>query len=177
MIKDLIFSAVSCLSVVALVFWNDKMAVFAAAIILLITSFIQIMSTVRSRTVKVFGKERRGVVIEKSEVSRVHQHGQPAGNTNITFSGDVRQFNKYSTRANVGVLYIKGEDGRIFHTRELNKEQTDFFEVGDSIIIYAGAKFPIVLNEPEARQKWLCPICGTVLPDGVDCSGCGLEFN
>ncbi len=173
-IKLASFVAISALSVVIYVLFNEELSAFIAALAVLVFCVFQIGVLFKTKTVKIFGKERRGTVVNKGERTRVLDRNFVGG---VGFRADrVREFSHDMTRVIISTLYIEDKNGKVWHSCELDEDQTEFYEVGDEVVVLAGAKYPLVLNEPKSRQKWLCPICGTVSPDGVDCPRCGLEF-
>ncbi len=172
-IRLAVFLALAAMAIVIYILFNEHLRAFIGALILFVLSVFEIAVLFKTKTVKIFGKEKSGVVVSKGNKVRVLDQTVVGGYGSFS---EIRPFDHYKTPVIVGALFIKGEDGRIFRTREFNEGQFEFYEVGDEVILLKGAKFPIVTNEPPSRQKWLCPICGTVSPDGVDCPACGLEF-
>ena len=75
------------------------------------------------------------------------------------------------------VINAKSESGEIVSIGKFNEDQTAYLAVGDEIVIPKYARYPIITNEKESRQKWLCPLCGEVNRDGTPCTGCGFEYD
>ncbi|MBR2467238.1 MAG: hypothetical protein IKB38_09975 [Clostridia bacterium] len=172
--QTVIFSLLLALGVTALVLWNDELRIFISAAGLTLLSALRLIFIIKSRTVRIFSKEITGTVVEIKETPRILDK-KLVGSFG-SFS-DIRPYEQDRCEVVVGTLFIERKDGSIFTVDELNEDQTAFFAKGDEVVIFAGAKFPLVTNEPPSREKWLCPVCGSVSPDGVDCPVCGLEFS
>lgn len=173
-VQAVLFSLLLTLGVIALVLWNDELRIFISAAALTVLSALRLIFIVKNKTVRIFSKEITGTVIEIKETPRILD-SKLVGSFG-SFS-EIRPYEQDRSEVIVGTLFIERKDGSIFTVDELNEDQTAFFEKGDEVVIFSGAKFPLVTNEPPSREKWLCPICGSVPPDGVDCPVCGLEFS
>ena len=74
-----------------------------------------------------------------------------------------------------GTVYLELDDGSITSISGLYKSHMDIYEEGDTLIRYAGTKFPIVLSREVKNQP--CPICGEVNDESMsECRGCGLTI-
>ncbi len=172
--QTVIFSLLFALGVTALVLWNDELRIFISSAALTLLSALRLIFIVKSRTVRIFSKEIIGTVVEIKESPRILDNRLVGSYGSFS---EIRPYERDRCEVIVGTLFIEQKDGNIFTVDGLNEDQTAFFAKGDEVVIFAGAKFPLVTNEPPSREKWLCPICGSVSPDGVDCPVCGLEFS
>ncbi len=172
-IKLTVLLLLSAMAAILYILFNNELRAFIGSLVLLILCLFQIGVLFKTKTVKIFGKEQRGTVVKKDEKSKIHD--KKITGSYGSFS-EIRPYEHYRKLVVDGTLFIQKENNEILSIQGLTKDQINFYEVGDEVVILTGAKFPIVLNEPESRQKWLCPICGTVLPSGVDCAYCGLKY-
>lgn len=72
-----------------------------------------------------------------------------------------------------GTVYLELEDGSIKSFSGMYKSHMDIYEDGDTLLKYAGTKFPVVLGREVKKQP--CPICGEVNDmTREECRVCGL---
>ena len=96
------------------------------------------------------------------------------------FGGKVRLFHTGTNRKSVNAdairtkVYLKEENGNVVCLSDLYKSSTDVYEIGDTLVKYAGTKFPVVVSR--AVEKQPCPICGEINFLGAEeCLACGLK--
>ena len=169
----LVLSALfTVLSAAGIILFGSELYVFLPAAIVFIASMFFFSKALLDKRTSFFQKEKRGVITDKKikqiMIDKLSIGGYGQANARYT---------DYRTPAITSTLFIKDTHGKIFTVGGLNSDQTEFYEIGDEVIIFKGARFPIVTNEPASRQKWICPVCGTVSPDGVDCGRCGMPFS
>lgn len=169
-----LFVLLSVLSLIGLILWSNVLWFFIIGTSVLVTSLLRIIFVIKSKTVSLFGMHREGVIIDKKEKVRILDKKLVGGFGSFS---ELRPYEHDRTEAIVGTVFIKESNGNVFSVGNLSEDQSAFFEIGDVVVLFAGAKFPLVINEPASRQKWLCPVCGTVSPDGTDCHVCGLPFS
>jgi hypothetical protein len=168
-----VFTLLFVLSLAALIFYNQDLRVFIVFGLLFVFCAVRLGFLFKNKTVSVRSRLRRGVIVDKKE--KVIIIDSKITGSYGSFS-EIRPFEHDRNEAIEGTIYIKEENGNVFSIEKLNEAQSEFYAVGDEVVILAGARFPLVTNEPPSRQKWLCPVCGRVSPDGVDCPDCGLPF-
>ena len=173
LIRFFILAVLSLASLVLLIFKNNKLPLFLIGCTVFTAATLSLIFTIKSTTVSVFGKKRCGTIVDKKEAVRLLDKKIVGSFGSYS---ELKPYEHDRTEALVGTLFIKDKNENVFSVGELDEDQSSFFEIGDEVIIFSGARFPLVTNEPPSRQKWLCPICGKVSPDGIDCPVCGLPF-
>ena len=156
-----------------LIFFGKYLAAFIPLSIVCVLLFIRICMMLKDRTVSFFKKELRGTVINKKVGTNIKDSIKTAsyGATSVS------PYQTYRVRIRVGTIYVKTISGEVKVLGKFSEDALDFFSEGDEIVRFSGTRYPVILNEPPSRQKWLCPVCGEVNPDGRDCTECGFEFN
>ena len=72
-------------------------------------------------------------------------------------------------------VYLELESGEIACISDLYKSSTDLYEIGDLLVKYAGAKFPVIIGRSAPRQP--CPLCGEINSQNDNsCRACGLKI-
>lgn len=72
-------------------------------------------------------------------------------------------------------VYLRLDDGNVHAISDLYKSSTDIYEIGDILVKYAGAKYPVIENRTVQRQP--CPLCGEVNDMTRDaCASCNLKI-
>lgn len=151
---------------------RTELKIFLPSLVALILLLYRIFRTLGDKSSRIIGRELRGTVVGKQEKSEIHD--KMITGSYGSFS-DPRPYEHGRVRVLVSTVYVKTEDGSVVSAGKFNEDQTLFLELGDEIVIPKYGNFPLVLNESESRQKWLCPICGTVSPDKVNCPSCGFD--
>lgn len=133
----------------------------------------------RYKPTVLFSKEVRGENIKEVEYIGVRQtnsagkyrpHGsqirppRPTGRPKPRLDSAVRS-----------TVYLKTGDTNVTFITDLYKSATDIYEIGDLLVKYAGAKYPVICSRTPQRQP--CPLCGTVNDMTADkCRECGLKI-
>ena len=162
------------LTVSLLVFFGKYLGAFlplAVALVLLIYRTVRLFC---DKTVSVFTKELRGTVVRNDKKCIVHDSQRVGG---VGLSRNLRPYQSYSTELTVGAVFVRTDSGEVLPLGKYHEDVAEFIEEGDEVVRFEGSRYPLILNEPASRQKWLCPACGNVSPDECDCSVCGLEFS
>jgi hypothetical protein len=174
LISICISSALAVASLVILFALGGELYAFLPSLLAFILLIVRLFSLLRDRSVRLFGDEFRGTVVKKQEKSEIHD-------SMITGSygsySEPRPYEHGRVRVIVSTVYAKSESGEIVSIGKFNEDQTAYLAVGDEIVIPKYARYPIITNEKESRQKWLCPLCGEVNRDGTPCTGCGFEYD
>ncbi len=97
------------------------------------------------------------------------------------FGGKVRLFHTGANRkprvdgSIRSKVYLRLDDGSVTCLSDLYKSNTDVYIEGDTLIKYAGTKYPVVIGRDVERQP--CPLCGEVNLSGESaCHTCGLSI-
>ena len=156
--------------ILCLVNFNDYVTV--GCVLVLILLIFRVKKVIRSYNPKVLfcreitGKNRKEYEYAIQSDNRVRAFTK--SNVPNTFA------NRKSAALRLnGTVYLELDDGSITSISGLYKSHMDIYEEGDTLIRYAGTKFPIVLDREVKKQP--CPICGEVNDCSRDeCGGCGL---
>ncbi len=161
------------LCVLGLIFFGKYLWAFIPLCTAAVLLFIRICMMLKDRSVSFFKKELHGTVINKKVGTNIKDTIKTASFGALSVS----PYQSYRVRIRVGTVYVKCPSGDVKALGKFSEDALDFFNEGDEIVRFSGTRYPVILNEPPSRQKWLCPVCGEVNPDGRDCTECGFEFN
>ena len=105
---------------------------------------------------------RRGVALRPKQVGMGYG-GRPLSHTRMA---------KTFLRS---AVFLKLENGDIKEIRGMRVEHVELYEDGDTLLKYAGANYPVIVNRETQRQP--CPLCGTInLTKDEACIHCGLRM-
>lgn len=130
-----------------------------------------------------FSKEMIGINIKEDEYTvtrrngpgmRYKQVGAPSfGGPPIAPSTGANK--RRTPPALRSAVYLRLEDGSVTMLRGLYKAHTELYEDGDTLLKYAGTKYPLIINRAARLQP--CPICGEINREGDErCSCCSLKI-
>lgn len=160
--------AASLLCAVLLLTLGERLYVFLPSLIILILSVIGFVKRLKNKTVRLIPlKDGVGAIANKNH--KLVDYKPFYGADHISTHSQGKRIS--------GSLKVKCEDGRTVTYSKLSKNQYNFYECGDSVRLLRFGLLPIVTDEPESRQKQLCPICCTVSPDSDACPSCGFNFS
>ena len=182
LVRFVIISALLILSVLLMLLGISKVAnlisFVAFNVLIILTSRI----IEKYHPAILFSKEIRGVNVKEDEyVSRSasgpgmkwyaagdrRPHPQP-------FAPNTGANKKQSHPRLRGRVYLRLEDGNVAEISGLSKAHVDLYEEGDTLIRYAGTKYPVILGRSVEKQP--CPICGEMnkMTSSAQCHSCGL---
>lgn len=162
------------LTVLLLSFFGKYLWAFLPLIAVFVLLIIRIGKLLSDKSVMLRGKEVSGVIVKKAVRSRIKDSRIMASYGSNT---EPSPWQSYAVRIQCGTVYVRTDDGDVVSLGKFDEDVINFLEEGDRVIRFRGSRYPIILNESESRQKWLCPACGEVNPDGRDCIRCGFDFN
>lgn len=163
-----LFITASLLCVVLLITLGEQLYVFFPSLIILILSVIGFVKRLKEKTVRLVPfKDAVGVITNKHH--KLVDYKPFYGADHISTHSQGKRIS--------GSFTVKCDNGRTVTYSKLNKDQYNFYEEGDSVRTLRFGLLPIVTDEPESRQKQLCPICCTVSPGSDACPSCGFNFN
>lgn len=128
-----------------------------------------------------FSREIRGVSIKEHEYTVRRTSGSPALKWHSNGGRKAPEPFAPNTRANVkpsnpnvrASVYLESEDGNLYELRGLHKSHIELFREGDTLLKYAGTRYPILLDRYTEIQP--CPICGEMNSiSSHACHNCGL---
>lgn len=165
-----ILSVMFILLVLSILNFSDYLTVLAAMIefpmMLLLTAVIK-----KSDAKTLLGKEIRGINRKEYEYAIQSDNRVKAFSKGVvphTFAN----IKAHALRLN-GTVYLELENGDIKSVTGLYKSHMDIYEEGDTLVKYAGTRFPIVLDREVKKQP--CPICGEINDESLnECKACGL---
>ena len=169
-----LLSSLFAATVVLLCFFGKYLWAFLPLTAAFVLLTIRIGKLVADRSVMLFGKEVTGVIVKKAVRSRIKDSRIMASYGSNT---EPSPWQSYAVRIQCGTVYVKTDEDEIVSLGKFDEDVINFLEEGDRVIRFRGSRYPIILNESESRQKWLCPACGEVNPDGRDCIRCGFDFS
>ncbi len=130
----------------------------------------------------IFSREVIGENIKEEEYVSTLPVGSSLGYRQVGSRGVAQPFapntraNKRRTPPNLrGEVYLRLRDGEVKLLSGLMPIHLDIYEDGDTLLKYAGTRYPIVISRAAERQP--CPICGEVNDmTSSGCHGCGLAI-
>ena len=104
----------------------------------------------------------------------IKEHEYVIGGTRVYRYGGIRY--RYHPSRHKGDVYVRREDGEIAVVSCLPKKHLDIFEIGDTLVVYPGTRFPVVEDRMVREQP--CPICGYINSSKEEkCERCGLKIS
>ena len=161
-------------AIVLLVFFGKYLWVFIPLTIAVALLALKISKLFSEKSTSLFNSEIVGVIIKKVVRSRIKDSRKTASYGSAT---EPAPYQNYAVRIQCGTVFVKTDEGKVVSLGKFDEDIINFLEEGDHVIRFRGSRFPIILNESPSRQKWLCPLCGEVNPDGRDCIKCEFNFN
>ena len=167
--KSLYKTLILCASLVALsvaliIVYPETTVVFLCFVIIIFSLYLAISRLKSSEITVLFS---HGVIGKN-----VKEHEYVTAGTRMTRYGGISY--RYIPSRHKGDVYILRDDGEISVISHLNKVHLDLYEIGDTLTVYPGTKYPTVTGRPTDRNP--CPICGNMVNSGEDaCSVCGLK--
>ena len=165
-LKTAVLVLLFVISVVAIIIYGTYLAVFIAALIIVIAASLLLGKTIKGMR---FGAPRYSL----GKIENVHVEIKNIRTHPVATFGLFRRKYDMDWKDEIRLsVYIKnGEDIHAYHLNGISQKQADYYKEGEEAMHIPLTRFPIYNNSE--RKNWLCPICGTFNENSVSyCENC-----
>ena len=165
-VRSLVSTFLLVLAILAIILKPETTVIFVSVLAGIIVAIIYIRYLSRHPLSVVFSKELRGKNVKEDEYVI-------SGSTRVTRWGGIMY--SYSRARRRGDVYLHLENGDYTMITRLPQPLLDIYDIGDTLVRYAGTRYPVVLDRDAPRMP--CPICAEINESGREsCRGCGLKM-